>query len=54
MNWEDRVMEFSVLEHHCREVRGDLGHAQAVPVVVAARSNNLEKSILRKNLVSRI
>ena len=42
MNWVDRVVEFPVLEHHGREVWGDLSHAQAVGVVVAARSDYLE------------
>ena len=42
MNWVDRVVELPVLEHHGREVGGDLSHAQAVRVVVAARGNHLE------------
>ena len=42
MNWIDRVMELPVLEHHGREVWWDLSHAQAVWVVVAARSDYLK------------
>ena len=43
MNWKDRVVELPVLEHHGREVGRDLGHPQAVRVVVAARRSQLEK-----------
>ena len=43
MNWVDRVMELPVLQHHGREVWGDLSHAQVVRVIVAAASNHLEK-----------
>ena len=43
MHGVNRVVELSVFEHHGREVWWELGHPEAVLLVVAAWEDNLEE-----------